>query len=720
MHQFSLPVLGTLIVLFLTGCGSSSSTRSGSYDPEVPVAGGGGSSGMAPVGAGAPNSGSGGRLEPAGSGGASGSGGADDGGVAGEGPGGAPGTPGGAAGSPEPGSGGSTSGGSAGEPEPPETGGAGGVPGGAGGDSGSAGSAALAGAAGSGGQATGGQTNTGGSSGSGGTSGAGGQPPVCPVGDKQCNQDGNVETCGGLAWAETEVCPFVCQIGACGGVCTPGSTQCSGNYVETCDASGQWQSATSECPYVCQSGACTGTCVPGTVECVGQDATRTCNAGGQWDPDEACPVPANSHATCSAGICGSACNAGYADCGGAADGCETTLGTTSDCLGCGDICDGAPANADNLCDPGGCVWECQATWDDCDGNVANGCEQDIWNDPLDCGVCGHSCWDGTCSAGVCSYDIEVVFESTNPTPYTETFTTYGPNVYWIDSINNGDGTYTNTVYTATDTDPTPVYLGAHTDTGLAPGQKLVTNGADLVWFVWNSTGTGFALYTMPTSGGTPTALFPNQSRSGDSFALAVDDTYAYWVNPPNPCNCTTDRTNVWKVPLTGGSPELVLDFWGHAADLYVDDTNVHIAGWGNWSSTTGYSNGSVWSFDKTGDPVADGFGSGYKLEEPEHLVSDGTYAIWVDDYGTLSRATLDDNSATSVTDLSPGNRFRDVEIDGSTLYLPNGSEIVKVGINGGPLTTVAAAAAWPIAVSDAYVYWRQPGPVGMTLLRAPR
>jgi hypothetical protein len=49
-------------------------------------------------------------------------------------------------------------------------------------------------------------------------------------------------------------------------------------------------------------------------------------------------------------------------------------------------------------------------------------------------------------------------------------------------------------------------------------------------------------------------------------------------------------------------------------------------------------------------------------------------------------------------------------------------EIVKVGINGGPLTPVAAASpnGHLIAVSDNYVYWKQLGPVGMTSLRAPK
>ena len=63
--------------------------------------------------------------------------------------------------------------------------------------------------------------------------------------------------------SSANACPYVCDTstGTCGGVCTPGSKQCSSNTQQTCESNGQWQSASAACPYVCTDGSCTGECV---------------------------------------------------------------------------------------------------------------------------------------------------------------------------------------------------------------------------------------------------------------------------------------------------------------------------------------------------------------------------------------------------------------------------------------------------------------------------
>jgi formylglycine-generating enzyme required for sulfatase activity len=71
------------------------------------------------------------------------------------------------------------------------------------------------------------------------------------------------------------------------GVCTPGATQCSGNAVETCDATGQWQAAVpcgASAP-VCAAGACTAASLDGGVlvpaSCLPFGAGKTdCGPGG--------------------------------------------------------------------------------------------------------------------------------------------------------------------------------------------------------------------------------------------------------------------------------------------------------------------------------------------------------------------------------------------------------------------------------------------------------
>ena len=103
-----------------------------------------------------------------------------------------------------------------------------------------------------------------------------------------------------------------------------------------------------------------------------------------------CGVP---HATesCSTGVCVvTSCDATFADCDGdAANGCEVPLGTLTACGGCGTACD--RANAIESCATGSCrSVSCQPGWNDCDGIDANGCEADLTL-ATTCGSCSGAC-----------------------------------------------------------------------------------------------------------------------------------------------------------------------------------------------------------------------------------------------------------------------------------------------------------------------------------------
>ncbi len=99
---------------------------------------------------------------------------------------------------------------------------------------------------------------------------------------------------------------------------------------------------------------------------------------------------------------------------GAGDGavCADTLDTLHDCGKCGAPCEPAhvlgASCAERTCHYlGGCV----ASYQDCDGDAANGCESDRLADPQNCGVCGASCATAAlahvskplCVAGKCDY-----------------------------------------------------------------------------------------------------------------------------------------------------------------------------------------------------------------------------------------------------------------------------------------------------------------------------
>jgi formylglycine-generating enzyme required for sulfatase activity len=110
--------------------------------------------------------------------------------------------------------------------------------------------------------------------------------------------------------------------------CTPQTTRCSANGVETCEPSGQWGNATACAQQACVDGGCTGVCTPGAQQCSG-DGIETCGATGQWSD----PWPCATH-TCSGAACtgstttGMSCasgDAGVTNCGADGESCCTSL-----------------------------------------------------------------------------------------------------------------------------------------------------------------------------------------------------------------------------------------------------------------------------------------------------------------------------------------------------------------------------------------------------------
>ncbi len=142
-----------------------------------------------------------------------------------------------------------------------------------------------------------------------------------------------------------------------------------------------------------------GKCVPGcTPERACPDGL-TCCTGACIDPTNSldhcggcgtkCTV-ANGSAACAAGKCAIAsCKTPWDNCdGNVANGCETdTTASRENCGGCGKACN--PKNATGSCALGACkVSSCSAGFGDCNGNAADGCEANLASDPANCGSCG--------------------------------------------------------------------------------------------------------------------------------------------------------------------------------------------------------------------------------------------------------------------------------------------------------------------------------------------
>jgi hypothetical protein len=222
-------------------------------------------------------------------------------------------------------------------------------------------------------------------------------PPACvPTGPETCDNLDN--DCNGLT--DDGLGSTTCGVGGCQNTvancvmgmlqsCTPGmpSTEVCDNVDNNCN--GMVDEGFG--PITCGTGQCQNTvasCVMGVPQsCTPNPAgPEVCdnidnNCNGSVDDGSAassCPNPPNGSATCTAGVCGLMCNAGFADCDGLQiTGCEVNLVTdTGNCGMCGMICgDGN-----------------QCTFDNC---VAATCQYPVKPDGSPCGM------SQTCTAGTC-------------------------------------------------------------------------------------------------------------------------------------------------------------------------------------------------------------------------------------------------------------------------------------------------------------------------------
>src|SRR6478609_165367 len=164
-----------------------------------------------------------------------------------------------------------------------------------------------------------------------------------------------------------------CVAGVCSPVCSGTRITCSnpqngclidgatdenncGGCGKVCDSSAAAHVAATN-GNQCLSGACSPTCSglwancdsnPGNG-CEKAVATDIANCGG-------CNVTCGTAnvvgaPTCAGGNCTSQCMSGWGACGAPSAGCNTQLGTVSNCTACGDACTGT----NKYCTPGGCV-----------------------------------------------------------------------------------------------------------------------------------------------------------------------------------------------------------------------------------------------------------------------------------------------------------------------------------------------------------------------------
>jgi hypothetical protein len=241
----------------------------------------------------------------------------------------------------------------------------------------------------------------------------------------------NCSACGNKCSPAAHV-TATCQAGKCGsGACDKGFGDCNADPKDGCEADFQKDSAHcgdcgTDCSGfvvangtpACVAGFCgVGQCAAGYADC---DASSFDGCESKLDSDvlncgacgQPCAQPAHGTPKCEGAQCAVAtCDAGYDNCNGdVGDGCEVYLPSAVDnCGACGIKCPSYP-HASPSCAGSACgIGQCDAGFAHCVGDVTSGCETDLTSDINNCGKCANICpavkqGNGVCNAGVCAID----------------------------------------------------------------------------------------------------------------------------------------------------------------------------------------------------------------------------------------------------------------------------------------------------------------------------
>lgn len=227
--------------------------------------------------------------------------------------------------------------------------------------------------------------------------------PGCAAGERRCDGacvdlGSDPAHCGACGRACTG--GAVCAGGAC--VCPAGTVACDGTCVDVASDPAHCGGCGAVCAAgegaeaaTCVEGACVQRCEAGRGDCDG-DPANGCEARLDEDVDHcgACGAACAPGDRCEAGVC---CAPDHLVCGGV---CVDPGTDPVHCGGCDASCTGWPASEGGVCEGGTCVLACAAGADDCNGDLADGCETDLDTDRFHCGACGNVC-GALCGDGAC-------------------------------------------------------------------------------------------------------------------------------------------------------------------------------------------------------------------------------------------------------------------------------------------------------------------------------
>jgi len=209
------------------------------------------------------------------------------------------------------------------------------------------------------------------------------------------------ETCGGGGVPNVCGSTSICGDGMVTGseACDDGDLQNGDGCSSTCQAESGWNCPVSGGPCVLPSDPCDG--LDNDVDAlVDEDfAPTNCGVtGGDCMAGVTACVAGSVMCVGEVGPTAEVCDGRDNNCDGQIDEGFSLQNDENNCGSCGFVC-GSQNAASSVCMAGSCNLACQSGWSNCDGNAANGCETSL-NTLSNCGACGNACGT-TCNSGVC-------------------------------------------------------------------------------------------------------------------------------------------------------------------------------------------------------------------------------------------------------------------------------------------------------------------------------
>ncbi len=357
------------------------------------------------------------------------------------------------------------------------------------------------------------------------------------------------------------------------------------------------------------------------------------------------------------------CSPGFADCDGdPANGCETnTQSSVEHCGACGVACQSGPYSTP-VCVAGACSAQCEDGFENCNDDLADGCEQAANSA---CGAAVLTLAAGQGGPFAIAVDESCVYWiNNNASQFGEvmkvalgggtpvTLATSQGNVQ--DLAVGPSGAY----WTDFDEGVMRVDLGGGAPSVIDsdPGAQGITLDASNVYWT-QSVGYGDVMQA-PLSGGPPTAL---ASQQDIGWRIAVDEQHAYWTRH----GMDLEDGAVVRVSLAGGSPELLVSGQPLPEGIAVDETSVY---WTNaGTQDNNFADGSVMKMSLTGDQVTT---LASNQPWPTGIAVDETSVYWTNaDGGTVMKVPPQGGDPIVVAAQQPGPF--DIAVDATSVYWVN-------------------------------------------------